>query len=216
VRKWPQEPEHIDIAVCFDLFEHLHDDEIGVLLFAIREHISPNGFLVFHSFPSEFSHMLSGRLAYRLPLLPIRRIPDEQFSRVVRSYSSLVDAVRILARGGSQREGRSTSRHCNPLTPRRLGGMLARAGFDVPRLWSAELFPDYGRPARWFVSHSIAHRSLFGVAVPSLSTSAWQGSPGQCTKDCGAQSRPVGDLPSNEQQLRGRAQVRDEPRIERE
>ena len=47
----------IDIAICFDIFEHLHDDELGALLGGLRRRLSTEGCIVFHTFPTELDYL---------------------------------------------------------------------------------------------------------------------------------------------------------------
>ena len=52
-----------DVIVCFDVFEHLHDDELGALLWHLRRRLSPRGSLLFHTYPTSTtsSSMNAGR-----------------------------------------------------------------------------------------------------------------------------------------------------------
>jgi 2-polyprenyl-3-methyl-5-hydroxy-6-metoxy-1,4-benzoquinol methylase len=40
IADWTSAFPPIDIAVCFDIFEHLHDDELGSFLTSIRKQLS--------------------------------------------------------------------------------------------------------------------------------------------------------------------------------
>lgn len=51
VANWKQELPSIDIAICFDIFEHLYDDEIGSLLYILSKQLLPKGCIIFHTLP---------------------------------------------------------------------------------------------------------------------------------------------------------------------
>lgn len=156
-----------EIAVCFDIFEHLQDDELGVLLRDVRRLLSPDGAMVFHTFPTEFDYLFFWD--YEPNREALRRFIDldpERFEREVRAYAAEVDAKLIRARGVSHRERITGTQHCNPTTQSRLGAILGRAGWEVLTIDTAQLYP-YGREIiEQFGNHRALDRNLFGVAVP--------------------------------------------------
>lgn len=156
----------IDIAVCFDLFEHLHDDELGAMLGTLRRTLSPRGTLIFHTFPAEHDYLFYERHGYHRALIPFARLGPRAFDRVARAYAAMLDAWWILRRGATHREAIIPLQHCNPLTPARLRGILERAGFHILELGSANLYELEMPIVRRFGAHQIAQRNLFGAAAP--------------------------------------------------
>ena len=166
VADWDVSLGRIDIAAFFDVFEHLHDDELGSLLSSIRRQLSPCGSIVFHTFPTQYNYLFYSQPLLRMPLIPMRWLPEEAFLRLARSYASIIDAGLLLSNGVDSSQHREMDPHCNPLTVRRLRGILVRAGFDVVVLESTQLFGFQPAVMKWFRAHPIADRNIFGVAVP--------------------------------------------------
>ena len=163
----------IDIAVCFDLFEHLHDDEIGSLLSGLKRKLSPRGSLVFHTLPLQYDYLFwepsRGRIRFPALLRPFRRAAPGRFTRAVEIYATCLDLLSLLRRGGrAHRDAIKMDDHCNPLTRERLEDILARAGYEVVHMASGflgevQLDP---RDREAFHRQPVTHRSLYGVAVP--------------------------------------------------
>lgn len=157
----------IDIAVAFDLFEHLHDDEIGSLLRAIRRGISARGSLVFHTFPTEYDYLFyeeDGRLAR--PLEALTHLPPAEFERRTRALALRIDAERLERGQPTERERIAREPHCNPLTRPRLAAMLRRAGFEPLEIGTGQLYKLRPEQQAKFAGQPVADRNLFGVAVP--------------------------------------------------
>ncbi len=157
----------IDIAVAFDIFEHLHDDQLGALLVTLRKRLAVRrGSLVFHTFPTEFDYLFyenDGKLAR--PLEAFAGEPPEAFERRTRAHALRIDLGRVERGGTTQREAIAGLEHCNPTTAGRLGAQLERAGFEIVRLESGQLYPYAPEQIRKFRGQRIADRNLFGVAV---------------------------------------------------
>jgi hypothetical protein len=157
----------IDFAIAFDLFEHLHDDEIGSLLRTIRAAMSPEGSLIYHTFPTEYEYLFyedDGRLA--APLEAFTHLPPDEFDRRVRAHALRLDADRLDRGQPTQRERIARDVHCNPLTRPRLDAMLERAGFRSLEIRTAQLYDFRPQQQAKFAGQPIADRNLFGVAVP--------------------------------------------------
>ncbi|MFH0911236.1 MAG: class I SAM-dependent methyltransferase, partial [Planctomycetota bacterium] len=58
VAEWDDSLPPIDILVCFDLFEHLPDGELGVFLSAVKKRLSARGCILFHTFPTQYDYLL--------------------------------------------------------------------------------------------------------------------------------------------------------------
>ena len=158
--------DKVDIAILFDMLEHLKDDEIGALLAALRRRLRPEGSVVFHTYPSQYTYLFAAGSRWSVPLLPLRWLPQEAFTRVSRAYAEMIDAARVLVRGEVLSERREAAIHCNLLTVSRVRGLFERAGFDIVYLDSGELFPNYEGPPTRFRGQPITHRNIYGVAVP--------------------------------------------------
>jgi SAM-dependent methyltransferase len=132
VAEWrPETLGSIDIALCFDIFEHLRDDELGALLQTIRQRLSPNGALVFYTFPLQYDYLFFSRDWLHWPLLPFARLPQSRFERVVRAYAAILDAGLLLVSGSSHKE---RTRSCRIAIPRR--------NCASPPFWSAPVTPS--------------------------------------------------------------------------
>jgi 2-polyprenyl-3-methyl-5-hydroxy-6-metoxy-1,4-benzoquinol methylase len=163
--EWQASVARIDIAVVFDLFEHLKDDEIGALLASLKRSLSANASVVFHTYPSEFTHIFRGGLRRSFPLLPFRWLSAGAFARLTRAYAALIDAALLLFTGQNHSERIEHMTHTNPLTVRRIRGILERAGYSLLCVESGDLYERDRVSRRRFSSQPIAHRNIFGVAV---------------------------------------------------
>jgi 2-polyprenyl-3-methyl-5-hydroxy-6-metoxy-1,4-benzoquinol methylase len=166
VSDWSHNFPRIDIAICFDVFEHLHDDELGAFLVAIRNQLSERGSLVFHTFPAQYDYVFHSRALVALPLVPFAWLPPPAFARLARTYASLIDVGLLLATGSTYKERIKQESHCNPTTLPRLTDILKRAGYEILVVESADLFPPRHAASKWFADQPIAHRNIYGVAVP--------------------------------------------------
>jgi 2-polyprenyl-3-methyl-5-hydroxy-6-metoxy-1,4-benzoquinol methylase len=167
VAEWRAEGlRSIDIALCFDIFEHLHDDELGALLQTIRQKLNPNGALVFYTFPLQYDYLFFSRDWLHWPLLPLARLPASAFEKLVRGYAAILDAGLLLVTGSSYKERIKKLSHCNPTTKARLAGILERAGYSIAFLHTRNIYPFKPHVVRRFDNQPIAHRNLFGVAYP--------------------------------------------------
>lgn len=156
----------IDIAICFDIFEHLFDDQLGVLLNGLRRNLAPNGVLLFHTFPAEFDYIFFQGSRKWWPLSMIRWMSRRPLYRCTRAYACLIDAWYALRYGRVRRELTEDSSHCNPLTRRRLEQLLQRAGFEILSLEARTLYEWSPGVQRRFRSLELAQRNLFGAARP--------------------------------------------------
>jgi 2-polyprenyl-3-methyl-5-hydroxy-6-metoxy-1,4-benzoquinol methylase len=167
IAEWrPEVGEAIDIAICFDIFEHLHDDELGSLLQAIRRQLSPKGSLVFQTFPLQYDYLFFSRDVLHWPLWPVSWLSAATFERVTRAYASILDAGLLLGTGNSYKDRIKTLSHCNPTTKRRLSDILQRAGYTIGALETRNIYPFKPHVLKRFGHQPIAHRVLFGVAYP--------------------------------------------------
>lgn len=166
VSDWKNDFPAIDIAICFDIFEHLHDDELGAFLVGIRKQLSERGCLVFHTYPMEGDHLFYSRLPVVLVLVPFAWLPVPIFNRIAKTYSATIDLVLSVIRGQTWRETQFVDPHCNVLSKERLSNIFKRTGWEFVTIESAQLFPMFARRAKWFAKQPLAHRNLFGVAVP--------------------------------------------------
>jgi 2-polyprenyl-3-methyl-5-hydroxy-6-metoxy-1,4-benzoquinol methylase len=162
----PAELPEIDIAICFDIFEHLHDDELGSLLYVLKRHLSSDGCVVFHTHPTQYDYLIYRSIWRRLPLMLFRSARPELFNRVVKAYALLADFGATIIRGVSHEELVSRSRHCNQLTKDRLESTLTRLNYEIVFIETGNIY-DYDREVQeCFAKQPLAHRNLYGVARP--------------------------------------------------
>ena len=167
VAEW--RPEHvgsIDIALCFDIFEHLHDDELGALLQSLRRKLNPDGALVFYTFPLQYDYLFFSRDWLHWPLLPFARLSPTVFETLVRGYAALLDAGLLVWTGASYKERIKKLSHCNPTTRARLEAILERAGYSIGFVETRNIYPFKPHVLRRFGAQPVAHRHLLGVAYP--------------------------------------------------
>jgi SAM-dependent methyltransferase len=173
VADWTGKFPPIDIAVCADIFEHLHDDELGSLLVALRKSLGSDGMLVFHTAPQEFDYLFwrkSGDVGFiTVPwiLRPFKWLSDEGFTRLTRITALALDIWLIVRTGKTYKEHIKKADHPNPLTTTRLRDLLSRAGFEIvgvaTRTSDSQMDPKH----RTFLgTHTVTHRSLYGLARP--------------------------------------------------
>jgi SAM-dependent methyltransferase len=177
VADWAATFPPIDIAVCADIFEHLHDDELGSLLVALRKSLRPDGVLVFHTAPQEFDYLFwrkSGEVGFiTVPwiLWPFKWLSDEGFTRLTRIAACALDIWLVASTGKTYKEHIKRADHPNPLTKTRLRDLLSRAEFEVldvaTRTSESQMQPKH---KEFFRTHTVTHRSLYGLARPKATT----------------------------------------------
>lgn len=167
IAEWREGLPQIDIAICFDIFEHLHDDELGALLQSLRRNLSRRGSLVFHTFPTQYDYLLYSRPKFRYPILPFRNLSSGKFERLLKIYACMVDIVFLLKRGKTYKEFIEKDGHCNPTTRERLEKILRRAGYKIILLETSQIYSYKYSIQEKFKAQSIADRNLYGVAVPA-------------------------------------------------
>jgi 2-polyprenyl-3-methyl-5-hydroxy-6-metoxy-1,4-benzoquinol methylase len=155
-----------DFALCFDIFEHLHDDELGAMLQSIRRQLSDEGALVFHTYPLQYDYIFFSRKIITLPLYPFRKLSPECFERIVKVYALVIDMVLLMSTGKTYRERNEKIAHCNPTTKERLNIILQRAGYEVTFIETDNIFPFHIKIKKQFLGLPISHRNLYGVAYP--------------------------------------------------
>lgn len=173
ISNWEEGLPAVDVAVCADIFEHLHDDELGAFLVGLKRALSPRGCLVFHTLPGEYDFLFwrSRKNQLDLPwvMRPFAVLPNEAFSRMVRIAALSYDILRIALtkQGQTHKESIKRTGHPNPLTPARLTDILERSGYVLERMattiWPCQVAPRY---RDLFLSRQILHRSIYGIAVP--------------------------------------------------
>lgn len=161
----------IDIAICFDIFEHLHDDELGSLLVGLKHKLNKEGCVVFHTHPLEYDYLFWNRklgiIECPILLRPFIHLPERYFTKIVRAYAILIDLGMMLILNKTYKEHIKKHGHCNPLTFVRLLDIFNRAGYDVGLIESGFISPQFkNNKANLFKSQPITHRSLWGIATP--------------------------------------------------
>ena len=157
--------EEIDIAVCFDIFEHLHDDEMGAFLKAIKNKLSKKGVLIFHTFPTQYDYIFFSKFAY-IPLLPYAILSKKFFLKVTKIYVAFIDSILLLFKGKTHKDIIKNYPHCNPTTEERMIDLLTRSGFKNDFMEVKQLYPFKKRIQNIFKKHPISYRNLYGIVSP--------------------------------------------------
>lgn len=153
----------IDIAICFDIFEHLHDDELGSFLQSIKKILSRNGYLVFHTFPTQYDYIFFSKRYICWPLIPFKNVRTSRFDKLVKIYSLFLDIYFLIRSGKIHKDMIKNSQHRNPLTKERLEDIFLRGGFKIIYLESSQLYPFKKDIQNIFSKQSVSYRNLFGV-----------------------------------------------------
>ena len=154
----------IDIAICSDIFEHLHDDELGSFLNWVKHRLTPEGALVFQTFPSQYNYIFFNRhFPLWFFLLPFTWLNSEIFTRITKMFAALLDVFLLTTKGVTHRELTKMDGHCNPLTESRLEDIMARAGFDVVLIETANLYSFKPVQRKLFARQPISYRNIYGV-----------------------------------------------------
>ncbi|MBN1253038.1 MAG: class I SAM-dependent methyltransferase [Bacteroidales bacterium] len=156
----------IDIAVCFDIFEHLHDDEIGAFLQSIKSRLSENGVLIYHTFPTQYDYLFFQNKLVRFPLILFSFLGKKAFLNLTKIYAKKIDILLILFKGKTQKERIKNFAHCNPLTKSRLKNILERAGFENKIIEVSQLYDFNKKTQKIFKKHEVSFRNLYGIAYP--------------------------------------------------
>jgi SAM-dependent methyltransferase len=179
VSDWPAEFPPVDIAVCADIFEHLHDDELGALLVSLRKNLRQGGLLVFHTSPQEYDYIFwrkkgdVGLIDLRWFIRPFKMLSDEYFTRFIRIVALAYDIVSVALKGATYKERIKRADHPNPLTKLRLNDLFNRAGYEILTVDTSTFDVQMrARHAAFFRSHSVTHRSLYGIARPRVGRDA--------------------------------------------
>jgi 2-polyprenyl-3-methyl-5-hydroxy-6-metoxy-1,4-benzoquinol methylase len=157
--------KEIDIAVCFDIFEHLHDDELGILLQAIKKRLSKNGVLLYHTFPTKYDYIFFGRSIIHIPLIPFSLFGVKTFTKITKMYALIIDFFLLLFKNKTYRESIKTSPHCNLLSKENLSEILNRTGFENKSIEVSQLYNLRKKAQNRFRKQPISYRNLYGVAV---------------------------------------------------
>lgn len=166
----------VDIAICFDIFEHLHDDELGVLLTTLKSVLKPNGVVIFHTLPMQYDYIFwngrKGQLQIPILLMPFIYFSNVVFEKAVRCYALFMDVALVLFTNRTWRERIKRTSHCNPLTRERLEDIFLRGGWEVVELKTGFLTNQFKESLQsFFERRSITHRSLYGVCRITKSAS---------------------------------------------
>ena len=162
----------IDIAICFDMFEHLHDDEIGVLLYNLKKCLSINGCIVFHTLPLKYDYLFwdgkEGIVRFPFLLKIFKRQSCEKFEKKVKIYALVKDIISIFQHNLTHKEQISQSGHPNPLNSKRLGEIFLRANYEIIYFESGFLGESQLNSVdkEFFIKHKITNRSLYGIVAP--------------------------------------------------
>lgn len=162
------ESELFDIAMCFDIFEHLHDDELGSFLNNIKKCLKNDGLIVFYTYPLQYDYLFYSRWLTKIPLGLLNFLPEKLFLRFSLAYASLIDAILLLLKGQTYRDRIKKEAHCNPTTPQRLTDIFKRSGYKIELMETGNIYPFQPKVVNYFKKHEIAHRQLWGIASKNI------------------------------------------------
>jgi len=166
ISDWSTKFPPIDIAICFDIFEHLHDDELASFLSSIRKQLSDKGTLVFHTYPTEYAYIFYGRRSVSYPLFPFSNISQPMFNKIVNIYSCIIDIMLLFKTGKTYKGKIKNSAHCNPTSRERLAEILKRTGYEVDFMEVSNLYNIDSAVQKRFHKQPITFINLYGVAIP--------------------------------------------------
>jgi hypothetical protein len=175
ISEWTGQFPPIDIAVAADIFEHLHDDELGSLLSGLKKNFTSKGILIFYTAPLEYDYIFwqkkgdIGRIDIPWFLLPFKWLSDDAFTRLTRIAGLCFDIYSVATRGLTYKERIKRADHPNPLTRTRLLDMFERQGYEVLTMASetTEIPSQMNlNHKEFFRAHSVTHRALYGLAAP--------------------------------------------------
>lgn len=160
----------VDFVVCFDLLEHLFDDQIRGMLRCVHESLRPGGVFLFHTFPTQYDHVFYRNNLFPLALVPFRNLPPGAFASLTRAYAGMLDLYYFARRGKSWKSIIRDTVHPNPLSAKRVATLCEEAGLQVELLETGldrvnALKPGQGVVAkRYFAHQPVAMRSIWGSA----------------------------------------------------
>ncbi len=164
------EPHTFDAAVACDIFEHLDDASLGMVLAGLERVLRPGGTLVIQTSPGRHYYWFDpDRLKLLALLAPMAWLPDRLFTAWVRGLER--GPLRRL-RTEHERFYRHEHGHFNCLDPVHLRDLLRGAGLRDIRVFAEHTHPgfkDEGCRRTWwgrllFGRKSVACRNLYGVA----------------------------------------------------
>lgn len=172
VSDWNCRFQPIDVAICFDLFEHLHDDELGALFYALKKQLAKDGCIIFHTLPQKYDYLFwngkRGIVQFPPLLRPFINLRSSRFSRVTEIYALMRDVVSLCKGSVTHKKAIKKSDHPNPLSTESLADILERAGYEILEIGSGflgeiQVDPRYRDQ---FLKQLVTHRSIYGVTVP--------------------------------------------------
>jgi 2-polyprenyl-3-methyl-5-hydroxy-6-metoxy-1,4-benzoquinol methylase len=174
VSDWTATFPSIDIALAADIFEHLHDDELGSLLAGLKKGLTNNGVLVFFTVPGEYDYIFwrkkGGVSGIELPwsFIPFKWLSNDAFTRLTRIAALVFDIYSVFTRGLTYKERIKRADHPNPLTKSRLIDILERQGYEVISIATETMeIPCQMnlKHRNFFRTHEVTHRQIYGMAT---------------------------------------------------
>ncbi|MGR3175974.1 MAG: class I SAM-dependent methyltransferase [Candidatus Scalindua sp.] len=162
--------EKVDTVVCFDLLEHLDDNNIVNLLSCVKKSLKLGGIFIFHTFPTTYDHIFYMNPLTCLPLIPFRSLSKVNFEILVHWYAKFLDVFYLLRYGKTHKGVIAKTVHPNPLSKERLQYFIKNAGLNILLLEMSldsvnPLKPGQGVLAKkFFANQPVAFRSIWGVA----------------------------------------------------
>ncbi|MGD9638888.1 MAG: class I SAM-dependent methyltransferase [Alphaproteobacteria bacterium] len=166
VSNWSENFPEIDIAACFDIFEHLHDDELGSFLIAIKKNLSSRGCIIFNTFPAQYDYMFFDDSLFSKFFKVFKNLKPTKFSKLVRIMQALYDVYLLFSQGVTYQEKIKKAKHCNPTTKERLTDIFERSGYEIVFIDNSNLYNTEIEKQNIFKKQPITYRNIYGVVKP--------------------------------------------------
>lgn len=157
-------PNSYDIITCIDIFEHLHDDELGSLLSTFKRLLAPHGIVVFYTFPQKYDYITyPDSLPLQCVSSLLNLLPSSLLLRLIPSIHMFCNSLTLLLFGHSREQKIKHISHCNPSTPQHLNDIFNRSGFTSEiNLTTLSRQLRRGVPLL-FPAKSSFRRSIYGI-----------------------------------------------------
>ncbi len=147
------------VIVCFDIFEHLHQDELGSLLVSLRKLMEPDSILIFHTYPSKYTNLLNIFFTNKMLRLLVLMLSETNFRKTVKFLYSLNDAIRLIFKGQTYEESIKKHDHCRLYSIDELQDIFLRSKYRVRFIESNDLYLENAK----YSKNNILNSNLYGV-----------------------------------------------------
>ena len=161
ISEWQNDLPQIDVVMAIDIFEHLHDDELGAMIRGIKKNLKEDGLIIYHTYPNQYDLIFFTRLNNLLR--PFKWLSVKNFEKVVKILDKLIDIFFIIKENKTYWETQKREGHCNLLTKERLEDIFERAGMRIILNDSSQIYPMMEKVQKRYAKHPISHRNIYGI-----------------------------------------------------